>query len=214
MNSKRQTIWLVSMLSIMVILSAYYLFTDPSGSKESNQLADGTQLTNDMIMPNGSDNGNGANDVIVDEVLDPNADPTSEPSESKSDQDVLKQMENQGASSKDYITKLQMNRNDENQKKMEELQSIVNDMEKSPADAGKATEEMMKLEEKEQKITSVEETLQKEFGDAVITQDNDKYKVVVQSKQLEVSQAVSIIDLVMKELNVTQDKVSVQRVSP
>ncbi|CAH0118598.1 Stage III sporulation protein AH [Paenibacillus sp. CECT 9249] len=214
MNSKRQTIWLVSMLSIMVILSAYYLFTDPSGSKESNQLADGTQLTNDMIMPNGTDNGNGANDVIVDEVLDPNADPTSEPSESKSDQDVLKQMENQGASSKDYITKLQMNRNDENQKKMEELQSIVNDMEKSPADAGKATEEMMKLEEKEQKITSVEETLQKEFGDAVITQDNDKYKVVVQSKQLEVSQAVSIIDLVMKELNVTQDKVSVQRVSP
>lgn len=214
MNSKRQTIWLVSMLSIMVILSAYYLFTDPSGSKETNQLADGTQLTNDVIMPNGTDNGNGANDVIVDEVLDPNADPASEPSENKSDQDVLKQMENQGSSSKDYITKLQMNRNDETQKKMEELQSIVNDMEKSPEDAGKATEEMMKLEEKEQKITSVEETLQKEFGDAVITQDNDKYKVVVQSNQLEVSQAVSIVDLVMKELNVSQDKVSVQRVSP
>lgn len=28
MNSKRQTIWLVSMLSLMVVLSAYYLFTD------------------------------------------------------------------------------------------------------------------------------------------------------------------------------------------
>ncbi|ASS65034.1 MULTISPECIES: SpoIIIAH-like family protein [unclassified Paenibacillus] len=31
MNSKRQTVWLVSMLSLMVILSAYYLFTDNSG---------------------------------------------------------------------------------------------------------------------------------------------------------------------------------------
>ncbi|WP_058303715.1 SpoIIIAH-like family protein [Gorillibacterium timonense] len=28
MNSKRQTIWLVSMLSLMVVLSAYYLFTE------------------------------------------------------------------------------------------------------------------------------------------------------------------------------------------
>lgn len=31
MNNKRQTIWLVSMLSLMVILSAYYLFTEDSG---------------------------------------------------------------------------------------------------------------------------------------------------------------------------------------
>ncbi len=28
MNAKRQTIWLVSMLSLMVVLSAYYLFTE------------------------------------------------------------------------------------------------------------------------------------------------------------------------------------------
>lgn len=28
MNSKRQTVWLVSMLGLMVVLSAYYLFTD------------------------------------------------------------------------------------------------------------------------------------------------------------------------------------------
>lgn len=31
MNNKRQTVWLVSMLSLMVILSAYYLFTEDSG---------------------------------------------------------------------------------------------------------------------------------------------------------------------------------------
>ncbi|SDR88954.1 stage III sporulation protein AH [Paenibacillaceae bacterium GAS479] len=33
MNSKRQTIWLVSMLSLMVVLSAYYLFTEDTGTK-------------------------------------------------------------------------------------------------------------------------------------------------------------------------------------
>ncbi|MDT2191465.1 SpoIIIAH-like family protein [Paenibacillus larvae] len=31
MNGKRQTIWLVSMLSLMVLLSAYYLFTEGVG---------------------------------------------------------------------------------------------------------------------------------------------------------------------------------------
>lgn len=35
MNSKRQTIWLVSMLGLMVVLSAYYLFTDNAGELET-----------------------------------------------------------------------------------------------------------------------------------------------------------------------------------
>jgi stage III sporulation protein AH len=45
MNTKRQTIWLVSMLSLMVILSAYYLFTDnvdeletTSGMEDTEQM--------------------------------------------------------------------------------------------------------------------------------------------------------------------------------
>ena len=45
MNSKRQTVWLVSMLSLMVILSAYYLFTEntgTSGMKDTAQTQGGT----------------------------------------------------------------------------------------------------------------------------------------------------------------------------
>lgn len=34
MNTKRQTVWLVSMLSLMVVLSAYYLFTQDVDSPE------------------------------------------------------------------------------------------------------------------------------------------------------------------------------------
>lgn len=47
MNNKRQTIWLVSMLSLMVILSAYYLFTEdvtqPDRTAQEQQL--GTDAT-------------------------------------------------------------------------------------------------------------------------------------------------------------------------
>lgn len=51
MNTKRQTIWLVSMLSLMVVLSAYYLFTEdtpkaPEMAAEQQHLkGDATEAT-------------------------------------------------------------------------------------------------------------------------------------------------------------------------
>jgi stage III sporulation protein AH len=53
MNNRRQTIWLVSMLSLMVILSAYYLFTEPvsptqnanNGSQQTGPQADAAKAS-------------------------------------------------------------------------------------------------------------------------------------------------------------------------
>lgn len=243
MNNKRQTIWLVSMLSIMVILSAYYLFTEPAGSKTKNQAAENQQLNPTNL---------GATEVTINEVenpdlsgadpLTPNTDKTSATgsstdtsdkattndlpkSEDKAtinpdknnaakDQEVLKKINSQGISSKDMMTSKQQERNESYMQQMEKLNAIVNDMEKSPEEAGKASQELTKLEDKEQKINSLEEDLQKEFGNAVIQEENDKYTIVVASDKLQVSEAVSIVDKIIKELNVTQDKVSVQRVTP
>lgn len=44
MNNKRQTVWLVSMLSLMVVLSAYYLFTEDS-SPANPPVADSEQVS-------------------------------------------------------------------------------------------------------------------------------------------------------------------------
>ena len=46
MNSKRQTIWLVSMLSLMVVLSAYYLFTEDASKLDTAQDASETEQIN------------------------------------------------------------------------------------------------------------------------------------------------------------------------
>lgn len=90
----------------------------------------------------------------------------------------------------------------------------INDMDKSPADSAAAHEQLHQLEEKESKITGIEEKLQQQYGEAIVKEEgNDSYKVVVLSDKLDVKQAVGIIDLVMKELSVSQDKVSVQHVS-
>ncbi|MEK0314267.1 SpoIIIAH-like family protein [Cohnella sp. 56] len=55
MNNKRQTIWLVSMLSLMVILSAYYLFTEDVSKPD--QTAQEQRLTTDATGVTGGAQG-------------------------------------------------------------------------------------------------------------------------------------------------------------
>lgn len=50
MNSRRQTIWLVSMLSLMVVLSAYYLFTEDVNELE---VASTGVKTNEIVVNTG-----------------------------------------------------------------------------------------------------------------------------------------------------------------
>ena len=72
MNNKRQTIWLVSMLSLMVILSAYYLFTDESGTK-APPVAESTQV--DGQKPAAGQGANGTSDeLVVNEVIEEGTD--------------------------------------------------------------------------------------------------------------------------------------------
>ncbi|CAG7612437.1 Stage III sporulation protein AH [Paenibacillus solanacearum] len=54
MNSKRQTVWLVSMLSLMVVLSAYYLFTEDASTIEVGQSG---SLTKEITITGGQLDG-------------------------------------------------------------------------------------------------------------------------------------------------------------
>ncbi|MMZ61640.1 SpoIIIAH-like protein [compost metagenome] len=76
-----------------------------------------------------------------------------------------------------------------------------------------AQKELSALEEKEEKIYDIEEKLQQTYSNAVVTESDNKYKVLVVSDKLEAKDAVNIMDLVIKELGVSQDKISVQYVA-
>lgn len=73
MNNKRQTIWLVSMLSLMVILSAYYLFTDDSGTK-APPVAESTQVDGQKPGAGQEANGTAGDELVVNEVLEEGTD--------------------------------------------------------------------------------------------------------------------------------------------
>ncbi|WP_337032943.1 SpoIIIAH-like family protein [Paenibacillus illinoisensis] len=274
MNNKRQTVWLVSMLSLMVILSAYYLFTEDSGPvnapvaesqqvdginqgeiKETAGILDPTEglVVNEVVNEGevtGSDPAgqpaseetenpaaaegqqaaeteqtpateSGENKADPNKEADkgttatPDAGSQTEGSATKTDEEVLKEMEEQNTavSASSQFQNYQWQREESNNRKYEELMTIAGDLSKTPEENAKATEELRALEEKEAKINGIEETLSQQFANAIVQEDADKYKVVVLSDKLDVKQAVSIVDLVMKELAVTQNRISVQYVT-
>ncbi len=206
MNAKRQTIWLVSMLSLMVILSAYYLFTEDvnsidltSSKSQQDDIKVMTQQSNSQL--NIDAKGTNVNTNAI-----------NSSSGQLTDQQVLKQLAAQGASGSDFMYQMQMKRNDDLKVQTDKLFTIINDSKKSDEEVKKAYEQLDKIQQNQQKTQDIEEALGKQFRNVIVTQDGNKYRVTVQSDKLERSQSVSIIDLVMNQLKVTADKVEVTRI--
>lgn len=279
MNNKRQTIWLVSMLSLMVILSAYYLFTDDSGpaappvaeSTQTNgqKLDAGTTAKDEIVITevgqDGADGDSGAmegggsangatkeepaaddktagnegqasgketeaNDGEAkagetqgkepvgakDPAKDNAADQTAGTKDAaKSEEDILNEVAaTQAGSASGKLESYQLERANKNSKLYEDLLAKLDNQNTTPEETAKVTEQMNALEEKESTLMGIEEQLQQQFENAVVKEENDRYNVVVLSEQLDAKGAAGIIDLVMKELKVSQDKVSVQYIAP
>lgn len=247
MNTKRQTVWLVSMLSLMVILSAYYLFTDDA--TKDNQMATGTETTQDSTTtinevvnpddvttePTATDGDHTTPDATTDGTTDKPAadkaatdeaqtdksaskdtgDQTKETAakEGSSDQEILDKLESQQTSGQDFFTAYQMKREEMYAQKEQDLNNLMADTNQSDEVLGKAYDDLMKLQDKENKLTNIEETLVNDYKyeNAVVSEEPDnKFKVVLKSQKLEKSQAVSIVDLVSKKLEVPSYQVAVQ----
>ncbi|KQO17504.1 SpoIIIAH-like family protein [Paenibacillus sp. Leaf72] len=199
MNTKRQTIWLVSMLSLMVVLSAYYLFTQDASSPDL--LTDNSQL--EQTVGQGATEAAGSG-IVVDEVQQ-----GADNGVSETDKEVLEQYE-QGGAATSVFADIQEKRTQENN---EELDKLMADIANTQVDKEKSTEaakQLSMLEEKNVKLTELEEQLMQNYESAIVDEENNVYKVVVASEKLEKNQAADIVDLVMKKMEINADQVSVQ----
>lgn len=223
MNNKRQTIWLVSMLSLMVVLSAYYLFTDDvknfnpgletKVSKEvkidSQTMAASGKQANDA---NKKAEDAAGNQTKIQSKQQSDQQANNQKKQGESDAEILKKMSAQVKSGSDYFTNLQMKRTEDLSRQTERLYKIITDSKQNNEAVNKAYEDLRKIEDKEAKVTNLEELLMKDYSNALVMDEGEKWKVVVQAKNMEKSEAVSIVDLVMKDMNVGPDRVSVQYV--
>lgn len=266
MNNKRQTIWLVSMLSLMVILSAYYLFTEdvtPANQQANNQVedtsgtaknnADGFEITEvdgtagtatgtdgqtsgkdegaaaatdgksgtDKEAQGGESGQTDGKQTDGKQTDEATAGGDKEDSEHASatdgsakpeDEAVLQGISNQTGAA--YFDEIQLKRMESYSKREEELNGIIADTSKhTQEETAAAFEELSRMDATEQRISSLEEKLLADYDNAVVEEENNTFKVVVQADKLDKTQAVSIVETAMKELNVTPDRVTVQYIA-
>jgi len=182
MNSRRQKIWLVSMLSLMVVLSAYDL----------NRVDD--------LAANGSKDKTASDDLgatydsqFADDVF------------TLTDEEILAEVESMQASAKasERFDAMQFARDEELKKRFDELYRVVTDPSQSTEAISQAYAEHYMLEEQYNIIQSLEEQLMQQYGNAIIEESNGQWHVQVMADSMEKSQAVSIIETVAEQLGVS-----------
>ncbi|WP_207892524.1 SpoIIIAH-like family protein [Paenibacillus pinisoli] len=199
MNTKRQTIWLVSMLSLMVVLSAYYLFTQ--------DLNDADKLSSEKPVDNVTEVVGSDGQIVVDEVQQGDSDAIS-----LANKKILEQLEREGYAQGSFFSELLTKREQKYSEEENRIWTVLADVSVKPEDSAAASAQLDQLEEKNSRITALESELMKQYDIAVVAEENDRYKVVVTSEKLEKKEAAGIIDQVMTVMEVSPNQVSVQYV--
>lgn len=176
---KKQTVWLLTMLSLVVVLSVYYI-TSPDPKSSSNATAVGQ----------GAQNNAGNKPANTNNQANTQA--------SSSGKTVVTNVT--GSEDFDAI-RLQME--DERSQEKDELESVVASTDLPADKRSQAIDQMQKLTETAQK-EEILETLIKTMGyeDALVRANGEKVNITVKSnKQHSPSAANDIIQLVRKEIS-------------
>ena len=251
MNTRRQTVWLVSMLGLMVVLSAYYLFTDeadqipvpteqtaqneiivegvgmmdPTAAQQNVSIDDIETIGEEAAAEGGTDAAaegaaeapaegaaEGASEDAAEGASDAatTGEATAEADEAITDEQVLEQVANQ--SSVDAITAMQIERESDFSRRIEELTAAISNEEASEKQITEAINEHSALMDLEAKLIAFEEKLLGDYENVAVMYDDRKehFTVHVSAAQLEKSEAVSIVSEAMKDLNIAIHQITVK----
>jgi stage III sporulation protein AH len=203
---QRQTTWMVSILTLMVVLSAYYLMTG-----DVNNMKAVTSETNEGQVETIELSGElqGENAVLGEHSGEAVVGEGAATSENGQATDLTL-----GASNiSDFFDKYRLDRNNFRLIQIEKLYEIISDSKNSTAEqiveAQTKIEEMTSLEYTE---TVIEELLAADYGDAVVMSEGNHVKVVVNAKELTSEQVVQIINMVTEQMSIPATMVSVSGV--
>lgn len=183
MSVNKQTVWLVTMLSVMVVLSAYYIVTGPVEPAE-------------QVAQTAKEN---QGDINVDiKPVDEKASP---------DQKSAEALQNQ---QNDFFVGYQLQRSTLRQKMVEEYMQVLTNPEASEKELEEANQKIQQLMKIDNQETVLEELIRKEgYQDAVVITNHPHVDVIVQSDKLDKKQVVKLISLVRQHLQVDPHDVTV-----
>ncbi|WP_026569985.1 MULTISPECIES: SpoIIIAH-like family protein [Sediminibacillus] len=187
---KKQTVWLLTMLSLMIVLSVYYM-----SSPNSEELA----FLNNANSEDQATSGDGSQVVEgEDEELLEEGD--SVVSESSTDE---------------LFTSIRMQIQDDRSAKKEELEETVASSTASTEEINAAYEEMQQIEEAAKKESIIEETIMAEnqYEDVLVRSEDNEVVVTVKAEELSKTEANNIIQMVKDEFGEVTIEVKFQPAS-
>lgn len=186
---KKQTVWLLTMLSLMIVLSVYYMSSPNEGDLAFiNDEANDETTTGNFTEEMSEEVGSGDEDSPVTEESDTNT-PTNDESEISS------------TSTDDLFTAIRMELEETRSSRLEQLENIVASSAASTNEKSQAYDEMKQLDNLSSKELIVEETLKTENGysDVLVRTKDDNITVTVKADKLSETEANGIMQMVYDE---------------
>ena len=192
---KKQTVWLLTMLSLVVVLSVYYV-TSPEGQQEDLAF-DQEQVTEENATDEAATD-EGATDEGTEEATE-GGEVTIEEAE---DGSIISSV-----SSDELFTALRMEIDESRSKIRSQLTSKVASKDISTEERNQAYEEMRELEEVSTKENIIEMLIkgQEGYEDALVRAEGDQVKITVKSAANTPTEANKIIRLVRSEISDLQN---------
>ena len=205
MMLKKQTVWLLTMLAVMVVLSGYYLAKGPQQMPTAGQ-----QLAAEPQEPI---SGVVVESKQVDQA--PQAAPVDSGKEASVEAKDATPQESTAMPVADTASEIfqgyKMKREAEIQQEKDEQLAIMSNPDSSPQAVVEAQARYEELSTQDSALQNVEEMLKASgYQDAVVFMNGDKVTVIVQKDELSANEAVEIIAHVKQQLNVPATNVSVR----
>jgi len=177
---KKQTVWLLTMLSLVIVLSVYYVTLEPNQGNEMATTVNKEGNEESKEAENQNQDTNSSGDEAGEQIN------TEEVSPTGSDQS---------------FETMRMEVTDERNRMIEDLTIVLSNTELSAAERDEANETIKQLRTINQKETILETLIVDMNYDAAFVQaDGDQVKVKMKTDQLSKSQTNDIIRLVFDEI--------------
>ncbi|MGN2619154.1 stage III sporulation ratchet engulfment protein SpoIIIAH [Bacillus stercoris] len=207
---KKQTVWLLTMLSLVVVLSVYYIMSPESknavqmqsekSASDSGEVAtEKAPAKQDTKEKSGTETKKGKEDG------------TKGTKDSSADKETSAEASEKGTvvtetADDDLFTTYRLDLEDARSKEREELNAIVSSDDATAKEKSEAYDKMTALSEVEGTEKQLETLIKTQgYEDALVNAEGDKINITVKSDKHSKSKATAIIDLVAKEIKTMKD---------
>lgn len=190
---KRQTVWLLTMLSLIIVLSVYYI-TSPVPNEQLAYLGDEEDQTTEDNAVENDDSFIGFEEV------------TDESIEWLSDQDIIS-----GFTNDEVFNSIRLERRTQRDRMSEDFVAVIASVEASADVQSQALDNIESLHVLAQKEEMLETLIKtKGYEDVLVIAEGDEVKIIVKADELSKEEGVKIMLMAREQLNIEEIAVAFQ----